>query len=182
MWNELAQTLPFELKTIASVAITIVVGTLLYLLARRGLSQLAKNGAVAEPLVRLLRIILRWIFVTLMLLLVLQQLGVLDNVWAAVLAVGAMVAVGFVAVWSVLSNVLCTLLILIYSPFRIGDFVTIPAEGVSGEAVDLNLIFTTLRTEDDQLVQIPNNLFFQKVILRKRGKENVSLYEQFLKG
>ncbi len=169
------------MKTFISVAATIVLGTLLYVLVRRGLNQLAKKGAVAEPLIRIFRILLRWIFVTVLLLLVLQQLGVLDNVWAAVLAVAAMVAIGFFAVWSVLSNALCTLLILIYNPFRIGDFVTIPSDGVSGEAVDLNLMFTTLRTEEDDLIQIPNNLFFQKVIRRKRGKENVSLYEQLLK-
>ena len=75
-------------------------------------------------------------------LFMLEQLGVsTGTVWAAVSAVLVMIAVGFVAVWSVLSNALCSMLLLIYAPFRVGDEVELvdPANGfkLAGRVIDL---------------------------------------------
>jgi small-conductance mechanosensitive channel len=114
-------------------------------------------------------------------LLVLQELGVLHNVWTAILAVMAMVAIGFIAVWSILSNVLSTFLILLYRPFRIGDQIRVPSDGLEGKVVDLNLMFTTLKNENDGFIQIPNNQFFQKAICRiQTDEKEVSLYDQLI--
>jgi small-conductance mechanosensitive channel len=125
-----------------------------------------------------LRLYLRWIFVLVLTLLVLQEIGVLQNVWSAFLAILAVIAVGFVAVWSVLSNALCTLLILVYKPFSIGDDIALPSDNLSGKVEDMNLMFTTLVDEKDGLVQIPNNQFFQKAICRKRGTPKETLYDR----
>ena len=178
--DDLIQLISENLRTVGEVAAIVILGTFVYFLARRGLGLLVKGG-VAEPVVRLLRLFLRWFFVGLILLLVMQQLGVLQNVWSALIAVMAMIAVGFVAVWSILSNILSTLLILLYKPFRIGEFIQIPSDSLSGKVEDLNLMYTTLRDEDGYQVQIPNNLFFQKALRRKPGDEDVDLYEQLSK-
>lgn len=86
------------------------------------------------------------------------------------------VAVGFVAVWSVLSNLLCSILIVTFEPFAVGDDVEIiepvGGTGLRGRVVTLSLLFTTLAETTDEgltgaLVQVPNNIFFQKTI-RKR--------------
>ena len=66
-----------------------------------------------------------------------------------------------------LSNALCTVLLLVFKPFRIGDRVELPAEGIAGPAVALNLAYTILRDDAGHLIQIPNNLFFQKVVRRQ---------------
>ena len=168
-----------ETKVFSAVVTIVLVGIVLYILTRKGLGALAKRGALAEPLIRLLRLFLRWTFVSVVTLLVLQELGVLQNVWTALLAMAAMVAVGFIAVWSILSNILSTFLILLYRPFRIGDEIRLPADSLQGKVVDLNLMFTTLKDEGEELIQIPNNQFFQKPICRKMTDEkSVSLYEQ----
>ncbi len=91
----------------------------------------------------------------------------------------ALLGIGFVAVWSILSNVLCTLLLLTVRPFRIGDEVELPPDPLRGRVVDLNLFFTTLQAPDGRLVQLPNNLFFQRAIIRRRAEVGVSLGEQF---
>ena len=91
----------------------------------------------------------------------------LGGIWTMLGAVGALIAVGFVAVWSVLSNVTCTIMILFFRPFEIGDDIefTDPA-GLRGKVASLNFAFTTLRGDDGRLLQIPNNLFFQRIIKR----------------
>ncbi|WP_348675435.1 mechanosensitive ion channel domain-containing protein [uncultured Abyssibacter sp.] len=121
-------------------------------------------------------------------LFMLEQLGVsTGTVWAAVSAVLVMIAVGFVAVWSVLSNALCSMLLLIYAPFRVGDDVELvdPANGfkLAGRVIDLNLLFVTLREtvtgpdgeHEDVTLRLPNNLFFQRAIRSRPGRSTVPL-------
>ncbi len=91
----------------------------------------------------------------------------------------ALLGIGFVAVWSILSNVLCTLLLLTVRPFRIGDELELAPDPLRGRVVDLNLFFTTLQAPDGRLVQLPNNLFFQRAIIRRRAEVGVSLGERF---
>ena len=178
MLNKIPEAwIPIISKTGSALVVVIVV-TILYSLAVRGLRQLEKNSKLAPSVVSIGRILMRWIFVVFTLLFVLGEFGILQNVWAAIAAVLAMVAIGFFAVWSVLSNTLCTLLILVYKPFRIGDSIEIPTDSIKGKVIDLNLMFTTLLREDDEMIQIPNNFFFQKATIRKPGKETMDVEQQ----
>ncbi len=79
----------------------------------------------------------------------------------------AIMGIGFVAVWSTLSSVLCAALILAQRPFRLGDELEFLPEGIKGRVTDLNLFFTTLEEPDGRLVQIPNNQFFQRIVHRR---------------
>jgi small-conductance mechanosensitive channel len=157
-------------------------------LIRRGLDLLEQREMVTPAIVVPLRLILKWILVVFGLLLALQQTGVsLNNVWTTISAVLALVAVGFVAVWSILSNVLCTLMLLIFQPFRIGDEIEVidPSltSGISGKVVNINMMFTLIRETDGKgretsVIQIPNNQFFQKFIRRRAGRDTIDLNEQ----
>ena len=92
----------------------------------------------------------------------------------------AMVAIGFVAVWSILSNILATVVILIWRPFNVGERVEIMPEGLEGQVVDLNFMYTILRSDKGTLVSVPNNLFAQRFIRRSvvRGQPERTLAEQ----
>ncbi len=108
----------------------------------------------------------------------------LSNLWTMLGAVAALIAVGFVAVWSVLSNLSCTVLILFFRPFEIGDELefTDPS-GLRGKVVNLNFAYTTLRDDEGRLVQIPNNLFFQRIVKRRPARfgADTTLAEQLRK-
>ena len=90
----------------------------------------------------------------------------------------AIIGIGFVAVWSVLSNAFCSIVLMLSRPFNVGDWIEFPADNVRGKVVDFNLVFTTLRDDDGSFVQIPNNLFFQKVLRRHVGSETRTLDQQ----
>jgi small-conductance mechanosensitive channel len=164
---------------IGSVAAILAAGLVLYFSVRRALKLLVKNQKLAAPVVTLLLMLLRWMIIMLLALIIMAQAGVLQNVWAAILAVLAAVAIGFVAGWSILSNAFCTLLILIYKPYKIGEDVEIPSDGISGKAVDLNLMHTILKDKNGALVHIPNNTFFTKPVIRVPGEHQITLFEQF---
>lgn len=89
-----------------------------------------------------------------------------------------LVAIGFVAVWSVLSNFLCTFVLVVFKPFSVGDELELPADNVKGRVVDLSLIFTTLQVSADETVLVPNNTYFQRVFKRRAGRHTTGLAEQ----
>jgi small-conductance mechanosensitive channel len=112
-------------------------------------------------------------------LLALQQLGVSTTVvWTALTGFIAVGAIAFFAAWSVLSNIFCSLLIITTRLFRLHDWIEIlengEKRGLRGEVIDLNIIYTTLREAAPEggtaaVLQIPNSLFFQRVIRRWTG-------------
>jgi small-conductance mechanosensitive channel len=100
--------------------------------------------------------------VALLLLLDLWGIGV-GGLWATLASVAAVIGVGFLANWAMISNITASLLLAIWRPYRLGDTVEMLPENLKGRAVDRNLMFTALREEGGTILQIPNNLFFQKM-------------------
>ncbi len=166
------------LQVIAGAAVLIVLVALAYWLAARGLGMPAVRKRLSDTLAFSLRRLLRWTAVVVGAVMLLEWFGVLGNTWALLSAVLALVAIGFVAVWSILSNVLCSLLLLLARPFRIGDTIELPAQGLGGKVVDFTLLFTIMEHESGDLIQVPNNIFFQTPIRRRLGEVTRGLEEQ----
>lgn len=162
---------------LASVILLVVFG--LYLLSSRILAVSVKRKQLPEKMVRALRRILRWGALVVAVLLLLQAFGLLGSAVTALASIFALVAIGFVAVWSVLSNTLCSLILLITRPFRVGDMIRFPGDDIEGKVVNFNMVFTTMKTDDAAMVEIPNNLFFQRLIVRIPAKHKpIELGEQ----
>ena len=181
--------LPFELdqetvgliiRHLVSALVVVVLVYVIYIVLSRILTMLERRQRIPRAVAGVLRRFLRVVAALVCAVLVLQVFGVLENAWAALTAVLAMFAIGFVAVWSVLSNTLCSLIIMATRPFGIGDTIELPPDGLRGKVVNFSLIFTTLLSEDGDYIQVPNNTFFQRVIRRKTGEKSVSLDQQLM--
>ena len=164
---------------ILQILAIVAIAWLMQQLARRLIRRLDRRNAPAELLATVRRVSGFLIYGTAVLL-VLQQLGVSATVlWTAFTGFAAVGAVAFFAVWSVLSNIFCSLLIFTTRPFRLYERIEVledgEKKGLKGRVVDINLIYTTLQEEageDGQLptmLQVPNTLFFQRVVRRWRG-------------
>lgn len=112
--------------------------------------------------------VVRWLVIAGIFFAALLALGVdLQGVWSSLGAVLSLIAIGFVAMWSILSHMLASVLIVVFRPFEVGDRVELVGDDpVIGEVTDLNPVYTTLRADDGGVFQIPNNQFFQKVLKR----------------
>lgn len=166
--------------------LVVFAGIILYKLICRGLKKVAAEGFLDFKLRVVLGNLAKWLIVAIVLLLCLGFFGLsVTTLWAALSGVLALVAVGFVAVWSVLSNVLCSMLMIIFPTFRIGDRIEIqePSSNfsVKGTVVATNMLFTTLETSNgdddtvDSILHIPNNIFFQKYVRVIPGTTTESL-------
>jgi small-conductance mechanosensitive channel len=145
------------------------------------LTRLSERYPFPPQLLMPLRGGLRWLIMGSALIFVLERLGVSATVlWTALSGFVAVAAVAFFAMWSVLSNLLCAILIFTVGPFRLGDVVelvdTTDKPGVKGRVVAINLLYTTLIEAEElgtgsAMVQVPNSLFFQRSVRRWRGTD-----------
>ena len=110
-------------------------------------------------------------------LLVLNLWGIsVSGLWTLLASAIAVIGVGFLAVWTMVSNVTASFFLSLWRPFRLGQTVEILPEALKGRVIDRNLMFTVLRDEGGNLLQVPNNMFFQKMFrVSDRGKP--SLFE-----
>jgi small conductance mechanosensitive channel len=98
--------------------------------------------------------------VVLGLLVVLTMMGV--NMAPVFAVVGGASFILAFAMQSTLSNFAAGLMIMIYKPFDVGNFVTLA--GVSGTVKAVNLVSTTLTTPDNQTITIPNSNVWGSII------------------
>ena len=169
----------------------IVIAWLVFQLIKRGLSKLSSRGLLPSELHHILHKLMKWLVMIVLLLVVLGLFGIsVASFWAALSGVLVLLAIGFVAVWSLLSNLLCSVLLIIFAPFRIEDEIEIqdPASPVKvrGRVLEINLMFTTLRVteeaEEESLLRVPNNVFFQKYVRTWQGRHSQSIRSYMAKG
>jgi len=140
------------------------------------INRLNARSIVPTELVIGLRRVATFLISATAVLLILEGMGVSAAVlWTAFTGFAAVAAVAFFAAWSVLSNIFCTFLLVMTRPFRLHDQIELlesgDKPGLRGQVVDVNVIYTTLKeTATDggsvSVLQIPNSLFFQRVVRR----------------
>lgn len=102
--------------------------------------------------------------VTLMILLIISvvgALGVQTTSFAALLA-SAGVAIGM-ALSGNLSNFAGGLIILIFKPYKVGDY--IESQGVSGSVKEIQIFHTVLNTPDNKIIYIPNGSLSSSAVI-----------------
>ena len=165
------------------IGIVIVIALILLRIGRRILLNVQKSRNVPDAVMLPIRRTLRGLVLLFALILALQFSGYsMTTIWTTMAGLLALIGAGFIAVWSVLSNILCSVMLLVFKPFRIGDMVELvenaAGPNVGGRVTDVTAMYVVLREETDEgpaFIQIPNNLFFQKTIRRRAGKRAVPL-------
>ena len=117
-----------------------------------------------------------WIIVA---MLVLQVWGVsVGGLWTLMVSAATVVGVGFLATWTMISNITASFFIAFWRPFHLGDTIEIVPENLKGRVIDVNLMFVVLREGGGSSIQIPNNLFFQ-TMFRVSGRGDRTRFEQY---
>ncbi len=179
LFQRIAVYIPKTIAVLPMVAGIVVAAFLINIVIGRLFKIIAASTSLTELDLLPFRRLSRWIVHIIALVLILGVFGFeISGIWAMVSTVLGLVAIGFVAVWSLLSNISSTLLILLLRPFQIGDDIELADDSVQGRVIDLNFFFITLLNHEGKFFQIPTNLFFQKAIKRKQNAYIVSLSHQ----
>jgi small conductance mechanosensitive channel len=145
------QGLEFLVNLVPAIAIYIV-GKWATRLIVRLLNSVMKRSKVDETLAKFLTDIARAVLITLVILMALARLGVETTSLAAMLG-AAGIAVGL-ALQGSLSNFAAGVMLILFKPFRVGDFVE--AAGTSGTVEQISIFNTLMRTGDNKQVIVPN--------------------------
>jgi len=114
---------------------------------------LQKNRHIDDTLVNFFSSFVKYLVIVVTVIAVLNQFGVqtaslLTVIGAAGLAIG-------LALQGTLSNVAAGVMLLIFRPFKVGDYVEVA--GQAGTVKELNLFFTELATPDNVRITVPNS-------------------------
>lgn len=142
----------YGLRIVGAIAI-LVIGWIIAGWARRlVVRSLSKVEKMDETVARFLASTVRYGVIAFTVLAVLSQFGVETTSFIAIL--GALgLAIGL-SLQGTLSHVASGFMLLIFRPFKIGDFVD--AGGITGTVKDINLFTTELATGDNIQILIPN--------------------------
>ncbi|MBR2293087.1 MAG: mechanosensitive ion channel [Clostridia bacterium] len=138
-------------KLLAAILV-LVVGSILIKCLVKAIRK-SKMSKRADPTVH--NFLISLIRIGLYVLLIVTLIAIMGVPMASIVAViaSAGVAVGL-ALQGSLSNLAGGIMLLIFRPFKLGDF--IDASGFSGTVMDIGIFYTTLKTGDNKAITIPN--------------------------
>jgi small-conductance mechanosensitive channel len=86
--------------------------------------------------------------------------------------------IAFFAQWSLLANITSSILIFFNHPVKLGDYIKVVHKEYhyEGEVTEMNYFFVHLKTNDNEIITIPNSHFFEKSfsITENKGKPKES--------
>lgn len=95
-----------------------------------------------------------------------------NDIWTFITGAIAIVAIGFFAVWSILSNIVAGFFIFLSDPFRIDDRIVLVPDEIHGRVTDIKSLFVVLEDDEGNVMHVPNNMFFQKTVKRLKRHES----------
>jgi small conductance mechanosensitive channel len=154
----------YGLKVVGAIVI-LIIGRIAASLVRKGVRRALERTKTDPSIVSFVASFCYVIVLTFVVIVVLGQFGVQTASMVAVLgAVGF--AVGF-ALQGSLSNFAAGVMVLVFRPYRVGDF--IDAAGIAGTVKEIKLFNTILATPDNIKVVIPNGKVYGDIIKNITG-------------
>lgn len=83
-----------------------------------------------------------------------------------------LVGVGFIAQWSILANVTSSLILFFNHPMKLGQEIQILDKeyDISGTLIDISFFFLYIKTQDEEIITIPNTVVLSKTIKIQQKK------------
>ncbi len=166
------------LNKLAGISLDIVLrilGVLFLVLVGFKLAKVFANKFYKSKLAEKLDPTMRSVFRTTILwggriLIIVMICGILNVPTASLIAVISSIGVTIgLALQGGLSNIAGGIMILLFRPFRVGDWIT--SDSHSGSVLDIGLFYTTLRTGDNVRVVIPNGVLTGATIMNYSMEE-----------
>ena len=153
--------------SIVTALLLFVIGRWLTKLLTKGAERLMRRAQLDEMLIGFLSNILYTAMLLVVVIAALEQLGVKTTSLLALFATAGL-AVGL-ALKDQLSNFAAGVMLIIFKPFKEGDF--IEAGGVSGVVEQIRIFNTRMRTGDNRELTVPNAQIFSGTITNVSARD-----------
>ncbi len=163
-WTEildLIQTKGVDFAINLAIAIAIFyVGKIVIALVVRGLRKVMRRQDVDPTLETFVCNLVRMALLVIVIIAAIGQLGIQTTSFIAIFGAAGL-AVGL-ALQGSLSNFAAGVLIVLFRPYRVGDFVE--AAGISGSVEQVQILTTVLKTGDNKQIIVPNGQIMDSII------------------
>jgi len=163
-WNqllELAQTKGIDFGINLAIAIAIFyVGKFVISLVVRGIRKVMRRQEVEKTLETFICNLVRMVLLVVVIIAAIGQLGIETTSFIAIFGAAGL-AVGL-ALQGSLSNFAAGVLIVLFRPYKVGDFVE--AAGIAGTIEQVQILTTVLKTGDNKQIIIPNGQIMDSII------------------
>lgn len=149
----------FGIKIIAAIAI-FYVGRMVARLVTRGIRKLMTSQEVDKILESFVSNLIYWALMAFVIIAAISQIGVQTSSLIALIGAAGL-AVGL-ALQGSLANFAAGVLIVMFRPYRVGDFVE--AAGIAGSVVQVQILTTLLKTPDNKDIIVPNSQIMSGII------------------
>ena len=157
----------YGLKLIAALVV-LVIGLWVIKLAMKALSRLMEKREIDSSLRGFLNSLLGILLKAMLLITVISMMGIQMTSFVAILGAAGL-AVGM-ALSGTLQNFAGGAMILIFKPFKVGDF--IEAQGYVGTVSEIQIFITILKTPDNKTIIIPNGGLSTGSLINYSSEEN----------
>jgi small conductance mechanosensitive channel len=165
--QDLVQKLVTFLPSVVGALVLLFLGWIAARIAGRLVGRSLEKAKFDETLTKFFARVTRWLVLLIVGIGILGIFGVETTSFAAVIG-AAGIAVGL-AFQGTLSNFAAGVMLLVFRPFKVGDFVSVA--GQSGKIDEIDLFTTAMDTLDNRRIIIPNSSVFGSTI------ENVTHHE-----
>ena len=141
----------YGLDVLGAIVI-LILGWLAAKVIRRIVERLLEKAKVEDTLARFIASLVHIALLTFVIIAVLQRLGVATTSFIAVIGAAGL-AIGL-ALQGSLANFAAGVLLMLFKPCKVGDFVE--AGGATGVVEEVGIFVTQIRTPDNKLVIVPN--------------------------
>ena len=155
------------IKVLAALAIFII-GRWVAKGIRRGVRRMMEKSGADPIIIGFVGSIVYIALLAFVVIAALGQLGIQTTSFIAILGAAGL-AVGL-ALQGSLANFAAGFLMIIFRPFKVGDFVE--AAGVAGVVKDMQIFTTTMKTGDNKTIIIPNSKISGDNIINYSAEEN----------
>jgi small-conductance mechanosensitive channel len=161
---------PYKLQIIESLVLIIIM-IIVKLISRKAVSRIFNRWELDLQRKKISQKIIN-LFIIIMAILILAGIWNIhqDQLMVFVTSVITIIGIAFFAQWSIISNVTASLILFFNHPLRIGEEIQVLDKefAVKGRLEDISFFFMHIRTEEGELITIPNNLALQKMIQTRK--------------
>lgn len=167
LWDSVSMAgVDFGMQALAALVIFFV-GRVIARIVTRGLRNLMQSQEVDKILETFVCNLVYWALMIVVVIAAINQIGVQTTSLIAVMGAAGL-AVGL-ALQGSLANFAAGVLIVMFRPYRVGDFVE--AAGISGIVLQVQILTTILRTADNKQIIVPNGQIMNSIITNYSANE-----------
>lgn len=160
--------------TIVALAMNVIIALVIFYVGRlaislvvRGLRKLMQKQGVDRTLETFVCNLVRVALLIVVIIAAISALGIQTTSFIAIFGAAGL-AVGL-ALQGSLSNFAAGVLIVLFRPYRVGDY--IEGAGISGSVEQVQILTTVLKTPDNKQVIVPNSQIMESVITNYSAKD-----------